>query len=51
MQRKLPPADVEVDGEWLARVMAGPGRQAAEALAAGEEPDMGADQVAAHKRK
>ncbi|KAL4445882.1 hypothetical protein ABPG77_009081 [Micractinium sp. CCAP 211/92] len=44
-------ANVEVDGEWLARVMAGPGRQAAEALAAGEEPDMGADQVAAHKRK
>lgn len=46
-----PPADVEVDEQWLARVMAGPGRQAAEALAAGEEPAMGADQVAAQKRR
>ncbi|KAL4425716.1 hypothetical protein ABPG75_009732 [Micractinium tetrahymenae] len=44
-------ANVEVDEEWLARVMAGPGRHTADALAAGEQPDMAPDQIAAQKRK
>lgn len=43
--------DVEVDSDWLARVMGGGGRQAAEAAAAGQAPDMSGEEIAALKRR
>lgn len=36
---------------WLERVMGGPGRQAAEALAAEDEPEMAAEQISSMKRR